>query len=336
MALERSYRRLLLAYPKRYRRYRETEMLTTLMDVAPAGRTRPSFMDILSILMGGLRCRLAPGGPITVAVVTALLVAVAGGAAGAFIGWQGAASLPSDDDATAIAHSADARMPAAGPTDRRDFLFGYGIPVQANEEILVALLGGDEYTAGYLQYTVTHPDDSLATLRDANGALAKDGWDAEPVSVQSYGGEFWATRGDLMAHMVTQGGSEGNETSLWIQRARPAPVPLLTLVGFALGALAGWQLAGWAARRRKGQPLWQQAAVTSAFVLGAIALLPPTLFNLVAIASSLWTVEPTPAWIGYVFIMFRGLALLGTALLLAALALTALPAGEPRANRREA
>ena len=86
--LYRSYRRLLAAYPRSYRRVREIEMLTTLMDAAPSSRRRPTVREGLDLVGGGLRYRLrVPRGPAyrAVAVVTALLgalVAAGGGALG--------------------------------------------------------------------------------------------------------------------------------------------------------------------------------------------------------------------------------------------------------------
>jgi len=56
--LERRYQRLLLAYPRRYRRARGGELLTTLLDAAPAGRRRPTWAEA-DLLAGGMRCRLS-------------------------------------------------------------------------------------------------------------------------------------------------------------------------------------------------------------------------------------------------------------------------------------
>lgn len=329
--LESRYRLLLLAYPARYRRVRGLEMLTTLMDLAPEGRRRPSFGDSVSLLFGGLRCRLSlRGAPWPVAVLVALFVAVLGASAGAIAGWQIASpQLPADAEALTLARTADPRMPEI-VTDRRDFLFGYDIPVQEHEKALVALLGGDEYTPGYVQFTLPHPEDGLATIRAAHERLRATGWGVDPIQDKPYGAEFDAIRDGLFVHIVTQGGGSYHETSLWISRATPALVPILTALGLLFGGVLGWRLGIWAARRAARQSTSRKALATTAFALGSLLLLPPSLFNLVALFASLGTREPVPVWIGYVFIFTRGFALFGSLSLVAALLIAAL---RP-ANRR--
>ncbi|MET7965904.1 hypothetical protein [Micromonospora sp. NPDC005305] len=56
--LARRYRRLLLGYPRAYRRDRGEEILGLLLDGAPAGRTRPTLREAADLLRAGLRCRL--------------------------------------------------------------------------------------------------------------------------------------------------------------------------------------------------------------------------------------------------------------------------------------
>lgn len=58
--LERSYRRLLCAYPRFYRRERGLEILTTLLDAAEPGQVRPSPSEAMSLLWIGLRYRFVP------------------------------------------------------------------------------------------------------------------------------------------------------------------------------------------------------------------------------------------------------------------------------------
>ncbi|MBV1856366.1 hypothetical protein [Catellatospora tritici] len=326
--LERRYRRLLLAYPARYRRYRGLEMLTTLMDLAPQGRRRPTFMETVSLLAGGLRCRVALGGAsMTVAVLTAVLLAMVGGLAGARIGWEQAPDLPDDAAAAAIAHSADPALPAS-VTQRRDFLFGYDYPpVQGIEEVLVAVLGGDEYTPGYVKFTRAHATDDLATLLAARDRLAAQGWRVSAVDRQPWGGEFEAFRGDLYLSMDTQGGNVGElETSMWIERVTPPAVPWLTVAGLLLGAYVGWRLAGWAGRRHLTRPAWRRITAMLAFALGVGLMAPPAAFNVLGLTGALWSAVPQAPWIGFYFILLRGLALAGSLLLVSALLITALPA----------
>jgi len=56
-ALERRYRRLLLAYPAEYRRERGDELVGILLDDAAPGRTRPEWREAADLVLGGLRRR---------------------------------------------------------------------------------------------------------------------------------------------------------------------------------------------------------------------------------------------------------------------------------------
>jgi hypothetical protein len=58
-ALERHCRLLLLAYPAAYRRQRGAEILGTLLEATPAGRTWPLPRDSRTLVTGGLRARAA-------------------------------------------------------------------------------------------------------------------------------------------------------------------------------------------------------------------------------------------------------------------------------------
>jgi hypothetical protein len=55
--LESRYRRLFAAYPPAHRAEREEEMVTTLLDVAEPGQTRPGARAAGSIVLNGLACR---------------------------------------------------------------------------------------------------------------------------------------------------------------------------------------------------------------------------------------------------------------------------------------
>jgi hypothetical protein len=57
--LERRCRLLLLAYPADYRQVRAEEMLDTLLECSPAGRSWPLLRDCRAMIVGGLRVRAA-------------------------------------------------------------------------------------------------------------------------------------------------------------------------------------------------------------------------------------------------------------------------------------
>ncbi|MEQ4302182.1 GlsB/YeaQ/YmgE family stress response membrane protein [Plantactinospora sp. B6F1] len=83
--LERRYRRLLYAYPRRYRSSRGDELVGTYLDLAEPDRRRPSRHDVVDVLRAGLRQRLreqgasglAAGLPIAATIAMSTLAAIA-------------------------------------------------------------------------------------------------------------------------------------------------------------------------------------------------------------------------------------------------------------------
>jgi hypothetical protein len=57
--LERRCRLLLLAYPAGYRQDRGEEIIGTLLEATPEGRSWPTVRDVRGLVMGGLRARAA-------------------------------------------------------------------------------------------------------------------------------------------------------------------------------------------------------------------------------------------------------------------------------------
>jgi hypothetical protein len=55
------YQRLLRLYPKAYREARGAEMLTTLLDAAESGRSRPARREVAALIVGALRARSGTG-----------------------------------------------------------------------------------------------------------------------------------------------------------------------------------------------------------------------------------------------------------------------------------
>jgi hypothetical protein len=81
--LEKSYRRLLHAYPVEWREERGEEMLAVLLEWAPDHQTRPSVREAIDLIWNGLRARFGGGdksGPRLLAERVSIL-SLAGGAA---------------------------------------------------------------------------------------------------------------------------------------------------------------------------------------------------------------------------------------------------------------
>jgi hypothetical protein len=78
--LERRCRLLLRAYPAAYRQERGEEIIGTLLEATPPGRSWPLFRDVRALAVGGLRARAALNRRLTTAanLRIAVLVGVAG------------------------------------------------------------------------------------------------------------------------------------------------------------------------------------------------------------------------------------------------------------------
>jgi hypothetical protein len=64
MTYEDRCRLLLRAYPPRYRRGREEELLATMLDCAEPGRSAPSLRESVDVVRGGLTTRLRTRPPL--------------------------------------------------------------------------------------------------------------------------------------------------------------------------------------------------------------------------------------------------------------------------------
>ena len=121
--IEKWYRVLLWAYPRRFRRVRAQEMLTTLLDAARPGQRRPEWRDAANVVLRGLRYRFAVprgAGYVSAAIVFALLCAVLVTAGVAFAAWRTAARAPLLPTALAVAGRAvPTRMWSQSPSIRR-------------------------------------------------------------------------------------------------------------------------------------------------------------------------------------------------------------------------
>src|SRR5689334_14860725 len=109
--LERRCRGLLLAYPQSYRAGRGEEILGTLLDATPAGRSWPPARDTCSVITAGLHVRAARNRelPLATNLRLAALLAVALWHGLAVAAFAGAVAYP---DTLTPEHSAVSRLPA--------------------------------------------------------------------------------------------------------------------------------------------------------------------------------------------------------------------------------
>jgi hypothetical protein len=359
-ALERRYRRLLLAYPRRWRRDHGDEVIGTLLDAAGPGQQRPTRRETVDLLGNGLRRRCCPApGPLPhlATALFAVVVAAVGVAAGTWWGWRSAPPLPSNDQALAVARNAAPDLQPIGGPDRFDAVFDYdldggggkpdSLPLPVN-----ILIGGDDYNNGWVDVTYRRApatiESDITAIRDR---LAANGWQVGPVHTQRLGpqrvdAEFHARRGSDILTVTTDAvnattsaldqqwhDSHGwdaapPERSLVLSFARAEPAHVRP-IGYALGVtglLAGWLLAArlsWLARRRT---IGIRTAGLFLTTLGITATLPTSALTIAMFVPGL-AVDPIghpfAYWSMYVQFPVSPTYTVGAAALIAACALLA-------------
>jgi hypothetical protein len=292
--LARRYRRLLLAYPGGWRRRHGSEMVTTLLDAAPADRGRPTRAEVVDLLVSGVRHRFRVRGAAAVvaAVCAAVFAAVATGALGGFAGWQTAPDLPRDADAARILRPA--LPPGAAPDlTRWDFVFDDN-PDYTDPRWTYWLAGTDVYEYGRVFV-------DLPPAAAVRPVTAPPGLRVEATTTYRLGAPDPVLR-------------------IAIVRATPAAVLPLTVLGLLAGAVAGWLAVAWARRRGAGHRPLRQAFAALLFGGGLLALLPATVMSAAALVIGVsHPADPVPGWAGYTFVFARAAAWLGALSLAAAL-----------------
>lgn len=250
--LELSYRRLLLAYPRFYRRERGLEILTTLMDAAEPGQTRPSRAEAMYLLLIGLRYRFVPPTRVSgiASFLVALWVAVVFSAAGAF------AVLAVDSPRQPHLAPLGDRLIGVAPVDMPevgDFaLWEVGYFQKGSSDLqdftVEGWAGARPLPSGDLRaYDV--PSDLPGVLRGAYQRLGADGWrlGVFTTTPNSPDGVFWAQRGDAL---IRVGGSyEHSQVTVRTFPVEPSGVTAGAIAGFLLGGLLAWQAMTWLTHR---------------------------------------------------------------------------------------
>jgi MFS family permease len=287
--LERSYRRLLLAYPGSYRRRHGSEILTTLLEMAGPEQHRPDRAERWHLIAGGLRqrFRLPAGKPVAVlgAVLAALILAGFGAAAGSWAGWRTAADLPSDATIAATVQ----RLGGAAPGRPAHRAGSPWTRVQADTDAdnadrttsaqMAAILaaqgwrrvGGDESTPanGTLMPEVSVPPSD-------GTPIAADG----PVTVRMLYSRIVNVRDGLrliaVANIIVDPGEKVLDGRVVVSYAaiEPAVVRPLVVAGAVLGGFLGWLLAAAVAQRsrRRRLPVLVAGAALLTLFLPAFAL----------------------------------------------------------------
>jgi hypothetical protein len=286
--LSTRYRRLLRAYPKGPRR---EELLDTLMEAAPPGRSRPTPRQAANLIRCGLRSRLGRPGGRAVVVTAVLLVIVAGfvgAAAGWRLGWEFAPDFPRG---AALAEINDTVFPGTAPDPERQ---GDGVFFDVSEPgpLGVLLHGHDEdFCYSSLLFSPGSVPGDYHGWTDAVAArLRAGGWNVDSVTpmgatddatgaLDQDGTRIIAYRGGLSMQIDTSDDVVGLKPGSFdataeITRWPPAVSIVLAILGWLIAALAGWLLTGWVSRRTEHAAGPVRSFTREPAVIALVLLLP--------------------------------------------------------------
>ncbi|MGH8879390.1 MAG: hypothetical protein ACRD0P_18935 [Stackebrandtia sp.] len=252
--LERRFRRLLWAYPRRYRRQRGDELLGTLLDSCPDDQSRPTAQQRRSILRSGIGCRFRVRGGrfnVVTTIVLALFCAVIGSCLGSWLSWLSAPDLPDRKATSAIAAEAlNGVNPAAVWGNGSKFAYDaeYMEGGSTDPAWLVALLGGDDYGRGmrvadYVGVLSQRQWDTV--VPQIKTQLETSGWEVTDHDMGAVPGTPGARSITLTANrdghaLTVTGSSDENYLELMLGREQPSGQTAGLIVGAACGLLAGW------------------------------------------------------------------------------------------------
>jgi hypothetical protein len=242
VSLEQSYNLLLRAYPRRYRRIRGAEMLTTLIELAEPGRRRPSWRDAVDLVLGGLRYRFAPPRGrrhLVLATVNAIAFGLVLGSLAASLAWRVAQPETDRQLAPVVVGEADLPMswtPAEADTGTLPGIPPAWLPV----------------THEGIDVRVARPDGLGVRPADLRDRLIVHGWQInDSVLDDGVVIGFSASRhGDTVLVNALERANRDNAYLVRVSyyHGRPGSVLPLAAGGLLAGLLVGWLLAAWLLR----------------------------------------------------------------------------------------
>lgn len=321
-------RRLLVFYPRAYRKDRGPEILQTIQEYAGTSRTRIAA----NLIRHGLRTRLGRPASRTVVVWAALFTVACGlfaAAFGSWLGWQTIRPLHHTEAADVVAELLPGRHLTVDPADPPARFVIYGQPLGWNSMRDLLLGDGGEYAQSGVGASVdgpaTDPAADLAALREN---LRSGGWEFRDYARQDYGHEIFAGRGDQQLDITVYEHNYG-ATYIALGLDRPAP-PLATVggvLGFLAGAVGGFLLFGWASRRTRSGAVKSLLGVGLFFWWAPIALAAPQMLDH-HLSEWHYSWHPLWEWLGQPALSLP--FLLGTGLLLLALVIAAVARPQAR------
>ena len=321
------YRRLLLGYPRQYRRSRGDEIVATLLDLAPADRTRPTVREAVNLVRHGLRCRLGRPNSRSVVVWAALTAIVSGLLTGAFatrLAWETARPLPTKAAATDLFSGLFGQdMTGNVGVDPAMFVI-YGQPLGRDNVHLLFSVDAGEYEQGRAAAGLNGPMEvNHQDLVDATRArLQANGWRVSDVITRNRVGctgcdestlpksaVFAARRADDVLNFEISLGDarprtpkpgvadDGIETYAYVEltRANPPAVYPFGVAGVLLGAVLGWLVFGWASRRLEGRGALLRASTMTLYIVAMFLWCVPLVLGPPFMLEH-HLGEPHPAW----------------------------------------
>jgi hypothetical protein len=299
--LERSYRRLLRAYPGFYRRERGLEILTTLLDAAEPGQVRPSRGEAGYLLLSGLRYRFVPPtriGKIAASLVTIWAAVVLSGA-GALAVWGFA--TPDEPDLAAFSDDLVGRqasftwehdLPGDNLLDMAYANTTYGAFQDFAQE---GWDGGRPAPMGQSR-VYAQVAEAPTVLADAHRHLTSAGWRTGALSqgavnsqagVNRPNGVFWAYRDGVLLRMS----GYDNQTGLTVSAypIEPSGVLAGAIAGFVIGLIMVGQAITWLAHRAARTPLPTRRLILLLGLPALIACGVNTLDNVLSMVPTLGT-----------------------------------------------
>lgn len=272
------YRRLLWAYPGPYRRQHGTEIVTTLLDMAESGRGRLTVVQALHLVACGIRqrFRLPAGRPLAAiaAVLAAIAVGALGSAAGTWLGWRTAASVPSNEAMRDLTANLVGGQANVSVYPWRTAMDG---PVVGTTATARSTASADR-----LRTALTDAGWRITAFDERTGATPVDITKDPSVTVPMHVVYFKATKDGLSltgSRFSTTGDAryavaEQTDQRLDVWADEAAAVRPLTITGTLLGAVVGWLLAAAVAYRvrRTGRLRGSVAAILVAMSFAAAAV----------------------------------------------------------------
>ncbi|MBQ1024517.1 hypothetical protein [Micromonospora sp. C95] len=270
--LERGYRRLLLAYPRRHRRRHGTEVVTTLLEMAEPGQRRPRAGEALHLIASGLRLRFRlPAGRPFMAIAALLAALVMGGfgaAAGSWLGAQTFADLPDDESAArltqlagGLGESSQYRVETNWHADRSNVT-----------DAVAASWNGEQVRQ---RFTDAGWSVSESTPLSARRVTANS--DGTTTETPLRGARFDAESAGLLIQVRAYTADDGGQVSIDATPTRTAAFLPLVAIGLAGGLVVGWLVAAAVAYHMVAAPPGRRMTAGGLGRTSLLALALPTL-----------------------------------------------------------